>query len=170
MILVPYVELNGSRTISDQELKHIFAQIKREGTLSTVFTDGKISTEEEFVDTVKEPTNHFVFILIDGKIRGFAWLNSCSDNHAFGHFCFLKEVWGATDEIGKEVLKYWFSFPGPDGPLFELILGLIPKFNQRAQKFIERLGFVRVGEIPSITRKGADRVPSILSYVLRTQL
>ena len=70
-------------------------------------------------------------------------------------------------EVGKAMLDYWFKFPGPDGPLFDVIIGMIPKFNEKAQAFIERLGFQRVGEIPKIARRGKDRVPSVVSYYLR---
>ena len=167
--LLPYIEFNGTRTLSDDVLKEVFATIKREGTLATVFCDGKVSSPEDFIFTMKNPNNIVAFILLDGQIKGFAWLNGCSDNYAFAHFCFFKEVWGKAEAMGKAVLDYWFKFPGVEGPLFDLILGLMPKFNQRAQKFVERLGFVRVGEIPKMAVRGTDRVPSVVSYLLRTQ-
>lgn len=166
--LIPYVEINGARTVSDDVLEKIFYKIKEDGTLYTVFADRKVNAPRDFMATMKSSSNLVVFVVVDKKIQGFAWLNGCSDNHAFAHFCFFKESWGnSTESMGKELLRYWMSFPGEKGYLFDVIIGMIPEFNTRAQKFIEKLGFVRVGTIPKMARNGDDRVSSIISYFQR---
>lgn len=169
--LIPYVEINGNRSLSDDNVKQIFHRMKSEGTLHVVFYDGSIKTEDDFVAYLKSPNNLPVFILSDGELSGLAWLNRVEGNHATAHFCLLKNVWGEKSyDVGKKVLSYWFSFPGSDGePLFDLLLGVIPSFNQKAIKYIEKLGFRVIGEIPKLYKNvysGKFETTSI-SYVLR---
>lgn len=168
--LVPYVEVNGTRTVSDGLLRQTFEKIKEDGSHISVFSEGGVKTPDDFIKMMKSPQNLPVFVLVDKKISGLAWINGCVENRAFGHFCFFKEVWGTRSlEMGKAVLKYWFSFPGNDGPLFDIILGMTPGGNKKALGFITRLGFERVGEIPKMSRNAytGDRDSIVLSYYMR---
>ena len=168
--LIPYVEIDGARTVSDSVVKEAFRKTVQDKTHTTVFYDGKIKTEDEFLDLMKDPKNLPVFVLVDDKLSGYAWINSIADNHAFAHFNFFKETWGkCAEDIGKSLLDYWFSFPGSNGPMFDVLIGMIPKFNTKANRFIERLGFVRVGEIPMMLRNAyaGERTAAVLSYKTR---
>jgi len=171
MILVPYVELNGSRTISDDILISVFNQTKEDGIFDTVFYEGNINTEQDFISIMKSANNYPVFIFDEDKTPlGYAWLNGLGNNHAFAHFCYLKRSWGKhTQEFGSKLLKYWFSFPGEEGLLFDVILGNVPDFNKHAHKYIEKLGFKKVGEIPKMCiNKSSNRKSSYyLYYYLR---
>ena len=53
---------------------------------------------------------------------------------------------------GKLVLDYWRAFVVGNRPLFDVILGIIPSANNRAVEFVQRIGFVKLGEIPKMLR------------------
>ena len=60
--------------------------------------------------------------------------------------------------MGFRLLDYWFSFPGDEGPLFDVLIGNIPARNRLAIKYIKKLGFVELGEIPHMADDGAMSV------------
>ena len=99
---------------------------------------------------------------------GFAWLSAVSTNYAFGHFCFFKEVWGRSVKIGKTCIDYWFSWPGTNGPLLDVVIGIMPGFNHRAHRYAEKLGLVRLGQIPGMFRdKERNRDDAVIYYISR---
>ena len=164
-MLIPYVEINGQKTITDEQIRSIWNQLVKDGTEKVVFYESGVKNEEEFLKWVKNPNNLMVFPIREDKLMGVAWINGINGNYAFGHFAFFKESAGKyTIDMGKEILDYWFSIPGDDGPLFEVILGLIPEFNQKALHYIEKLGFERVGRIPRIVNRNGNKEAAILSY------
>ena len=151
--VIPYVEVNGSKTFSDEALVSIFDQIKQDNTLSTVFYGGTVRNADDFLAFVKSPSNYMSVVAVNKDITGIGWINGVSDNHAMGHFCFFRSSWGKyTQDMGQALLDYWFSFPGDDGPLFDLLIGMVPSFNARAIDYVKSLGFVELGEIPKMVR------------------
>ena len=148
MILVPYAELNGFRTIPDDELEDIFQRMQSEGLDKIVFYSGIVRTAKDFIETMKSKNNFPVFVKNDSGYAGFAWLNNLSGNTAMAHFCFFKG--NPAVEAGRKILHYWFSFTGKEGPLFDVLTGMIPGFNRRAIEFVKKLGAVEVGAIPKL--------------------
>lgn len=135
-----------------------------DGTFETVFHDGTVKTEDDLLRLLKSPYNYPCFGLVNGSIRALAWLNEHHGNYATAHFCVFKESWGQdARDIGKEVLSYWFSFPGTNGPLFDVILGVTPSEYKHVIRFIKSIGFTIVGEVPKIL-KGKN---AVLSYCER---
>jgi len=154
--LIPYVEINGQRSISDDILLAFWGKIIEQGLDRRTF--GKETGPDEFIRLVKAPYNLPVFPVINGENApaGVAYLNNVVGNHAFAHFVFAKEVWGKkTTEMGQALLRYWFNFA--DGQL-DVILGNVPAANSRAVRFVERLGFTNLGEVPYLANNGAATV------------
>lgn len=166
IILLPYVNSDGW-TVADEHLCELWAQMKREGTLSSVFTLGEVYDSRSFIAYLRHPLNLPV-LAVDEAIQGVAWMNRLEDNHGFAHFWFSKEIWGPRVlEVGREILRYWFTWRNEDGtPMLDVILGKTPATNRRAIKFIQRLGFTILGEIPKIYH-GQD---AVISYLTRDQV
>lgn len=102
---------------------------------------------------MKTPANVPVFAFWGTESIGVAWLNGCSGKHAFGHFLFLRGGRGEkARKAGRLILKYWQSFEDNEGPLFDVILGLVPSANPKAVQYAEDIGLTKVGEIPRISR------------------
>jgi hypothetical protein len=72
--------------------------------------------------------------------------------HASSHFCVFKEFWGSEykNEIFESVMSYWFNFKSESGFLFNTLIGMIPRFNTHAIKYVQENGFKLVGEIPNM--------------------
>lgn len=134
-----------------------------------VFWDGSIADARSFIEFMKRPGNIVTLLFKGGRCAGYAWLTGLCSNYAFGHFCFLRSVWGPqADEAGRMYLDYWFSFPGNDGPLLDTILGMVPGFNKLAHQYVERIGFQRLGVIPGMLRnKQGDRDDAVIFYLRR---
>jgi hypothetical protein len=150
--LLPYSMVDGSWTIPEDGMADAF---NRTGdSIKSIFWDGKVQNAEDFIKYFKSPKNLAVFVFKDSIPCGFAWINSISMGHASSHFCVFKDFWGSEfeKEIFESVMSYWFGFSDDNGPLFDTLLGMIPKFNTHAMRYIERNGFKRVGEIPNMVR------------------
>jgi hypothetical protein len=130
-----------------------------------VFYDGRIKSPQEFKELLQKPSHVAVFFFEGLEPLGFAWLNSFSGNVAFGHFCGLREAVGRTSEIGREVLRYWMG----NFTFLDVIFGLTPKNNRLAVKFIQRIVFTVLGDVPNVIYDAyaGERVPGVLSYFAR---
>lgn len=163
--LVPYVSINGQRTLKDDFIKSAFDKTRLQSLDTIVFSRGAVQNRDEFFDFLNEEGNLPVFIFLGDDCVGYAWLNGIVDNYAFGHFCFFREIWGIyTDQVGVELLNYWASFKDSDGRLLDVIIGIISKRNKNAVKFIERIGFTILGEIPKIMHIDDSKESAILGY------
>jgi hypothetical protein len=163
--LVPYANVNGHWTVPDEVIHEIFHKLVSDGLLKTVFYDGRMTSPDGMVSMLKDPLNIPVVVLVDGIISGLWWINGVKSNYALSHFFCFRETWGVcTKEIGEAVLNYWFSFPGDDGPLFDVLIGMVPGFNEKAIQYAEEVGFNRVGTIPKMVNK---EYPMVILYRMR---
>lgn len=145
----------------------MYEKTRDEGLLKTVFWTREMSMAD-FIGMCQLAGNCLVFAFMGRECVGYAWLNGMSDNHAMAHFCLFKSIWGRrTEQVGKAILEHWFSFPGDDGPLFDTILGIVPGFNRRAHRFIERLGFIHLGTVPNMLKNRFDREDAEIFYISR---
>ena len=151
--LVPYAKVGDEWTLSDDAVLSIALGAQAQGVLAEIFFDGSVRNPSEFLEMMKNPENIPVFAFAGDKCIGAAWLNGCSANIAFGHFFFLR---GGRGEIarkaGKLILDYWRAFKVNEKPLFDVILGVVPSVNWRATRYVQDIGFVRLGEIPKMLR------------------
>jgi hypothetical protein len=170
--ILPYTKINDNWTVPEETIKGVFHKMHEDRTFRTVFYDGKVKTPDDLVKLLQSPANLALLHLVDGYVRGIAWINDFHDNHATAHFCAFKESWGEMAKVmGVETLRYWFGFKKQDGtPRFELILGVTPASYKRAIRFIQSIGFTSlVGEVPKILYDGYlnKRIPAVLSYCER---
>jgi len=167
--LIPYVEINGARTLPDTFLEDVFDEMVEQGLVSVVFSEVHIKTSADFKGMMRHPTNIPVFVVQAEACIGFAWLNGVCGTHAYGHFCTFPNGAMSAIEMGEMVMGYWWSLGGPDKHSLEVILGTIPAFNERAVRFIQKLGFVKVGEIPKLFTNPAtkERCSAVVLYCMR---
>jgi hypothetical protein len=157
-------------TLPDEVILSIAKQCEREGTFRRVFYEGHIRTPEDFLAMMQKPANVPAFLFRGSEPLGFAWLNGLSGNLGFAHFCFLKAAWGAdSEQMGRLLLKYWLSLDAGKGPILDVVIGVIPQTNEKAVKFVERIGFVRLGAIPQILKDAytGDRTAAVILYFSR---
>jgi hypothetical protein len=163
--LVPYARLEDGWSLPDEFLYSLAIQMVREGTFHHVFYDGTITSPEAFLETMQKPANVPVFFFDGSEPLGFAWLNGLSGNLAFAHFGGLKSARGRSVKIGQLAVKYWMT----NFKFLSVILGITPQPNRLAVRFIERIGFTVLGEIPGVLFDAfkAEKVSAVVSYYAR---
>lgn len=168
---MPYTDVDGRMTVPDQSILELYGQLLFEGLVPIVFCQGSVKSPGDLLMIFKKPDNISVFVIDeDYTIGGFAFLNGVSRNSAYVHFCFLKRMWGKkSTEAGGALLNYWFSIPGRSGPLFDVLLGIIPETNRRAIRYIKRLGWTTLGVIPEICYDAYrdQNMGGLVSYLAR---
>jgi len=167
--LVPYVQIEGEWILSEEFLDSVFNKLVDQDLLKTTFWEGHITDESHFVTLARNPHNHMVFFFEERNCVGFAWLSGVTSNFAFQHFCLFKEAWGRSVAVGKNCVDYWFSWPGADGlRLLDVLIGIMPGFNKRAHKYVERLGWTRLGVIPGMFKDlDQNRDDAVIYYTTR---
>lgn len=158
--LVPYVKIEPRGwTLGDDIVLGFGRLAGAEGLFDSVFIDGNVQTPEQFLDLMQAPANVPVFAFAGTRPIGVAWLNGCSGTHAFGHFIWLK---GGRGELarsaGRLIVKYWLSWVDNGKPLFNVILGVVPAWNERAVQYAQDIGLTRLGEVPRLCRDAAGTV------------
>jgi hypothetical protein len=148
--ILPITLIDGTPTVPDQVMRAVWFQMCAEDKAKTVFYDGYVNSVETWMAFIHSPANLAILIhtVDDPRACCVAWLNSFSGHFAFAHFCVLGKP---EPGLGELVLQFWANLKNDAGkPFYDLILGLIPHSNQKAQRFVERLGFEEVGVIPKV--------------------
>ena len=149
-------------------MESVFDKVVDQGLLKTTFWEGSITEASQFIGMVKNTNNHVILFFEEKICVGFAWLSSVTTNYAFAHFCLFREIWGRSVNIGKTGVDYWFSWPGDGGPLLDVIVGIMPGFNKHAHKYVEKLGWIKLGVIPGMFRdKTRNREDAVIYYTSR---
>jgi len=157
--------------MSDPQLSQVYNQTVVERLDGIVFWEGGITSAEDFIAFCKRKNIVMTFMFLGGQVVGYSWLGGISGNYAFGHFCLFRSIWGKkTKQIGKMVLDYWMGFESNNGfPLFDVIVGVMPKFNVRAHAFAAAIGLTKLGTIPGMFRNTKrDRDDAVIYYLSRT--
>lgn len=87
-----------------------------------------------------------------------------------GHagFIFIRQFWDhrTSLEAGQRIMRFWFEeMPQP----LDISVGIIAKTNILANRFVQRLGWVRVGELPDCQQYGGEPSDAVLWRVTRKQ-
>jgi len=162
VVLIPYVEVNGSRMITDQLVAEFRRQAVKDGASRVLFGSNTF-TGELFLRMLKTPSTLPVFLFRKGEASpsGVAWLNHLAKSHASSHFFFLKKVWGRESlAMGKAVTRYWLNLGDPP---VKVLIGNIPSANKRAIRFVQKLGWKVVGEIPHMANGKAMTITYAVS-------
>jgi len=163
--LVPYANVEGEWSLPDEFLLSLAVQMMREHSFHILFYDGTITTPEQFMEAMKKPANAPVFFFDGTEPLGFAWLNGFSGGLAFAHFCGLRAARGRSVQVGLLALQYWMTA----FVWLRVILGITPSNNRMAVRFVQKIGFTPLGEIPGVLYDAynAERVSAVLSYYAR---
>lgn len=168
--LIPFAKVGDEWMLPESVLQMIAHTAHAEGRLQTVFVEGGVSTPHDLVTMFKNPRNLPVFVFKGLECVGFGWLNGAAGNRAFAHFCMLNAARGFTAiHAFRLMLDYWTALNNGGGPIFDTLIGLIPKANERAVEFAERAGCVRVGVIPEMLRNvyTGERADAVILYFSR---
>lgn len=149
----------------------IYKQMKDEGTFEMFFHDFPDLTFGQFVRVLSEASEqvHAVCLMEGEQIRDIAALAMLTDvrvtdtvKRALGNFLLFKSYWGSDDaaRVGAVILDAWFQH-------LNVVAGVTPELNERALRFIERMGFVRLGTIPNFAAYRGKPCGSVATFLTR---
>ena len=168
-MILPYVQQNGAWSLNDTFMKSVFLKMQKHKLDTTVFYDGHVTHPSDFVMFAKRPQNVFnIHYDQERGCTGIAWMNDIGINSAFGHFCCFPEIWGGEGVIAmKENVDYWFDMKLDDKPILDVIMGRVPLWNKRAIKFVEKMGFEKIGTVAQIKLTKTHEPGMVLFYKAR---
>lgn len=147
--LVPYVVDDGVPSLTDSEIADCFVRMRRDKTDRMVFYDGSITGKDAFVWFAKEPSRVFYVGMIQDDKACCCWLDEITGCSARLHFCVFSDYWGIADELAAKTVEFLFSLESSDdAPLFYVLWGMVPRANDHAVSFAERIGARIAGAIP----------------------
>ncbi len=161
--LYPY---DGKDNVNTEVWAYLWIKMEEQGLTDVVFSHGEMKSVFDFIAMMK--SGKILPVLTYDTSTGvpvaFGWLSHMELSLGFGHFVFLRELWGtgACAEIHRDIFDYWFNTLG-----LNLILGLIPSFNTHAIKFAADLGSVILGPIPHLVNVGGSGAPGVLGYITK---
>ena len=148
--LLPYIKIDGIRTVTDSGIKSLFNRTVEDELDKIVLYDGIIQTPEAFLNMAKASGTCFFLIYEDKKIIGYVWLNRFENKTARYHFCAFKEYWGQLADVAEFIMTTLLNMKDNTGTYaFDLFTGYIPTWNQAAIKFTLKHGGHSAGEIPN---------------------
>ncbi len=107
------------------------------------------SARKRFKQALRGKAHMFV-AEIEGKVAGFLWYvpRGAFDRSGYIELIGIKNTYRGRG-IGKALMEFVEKEFNPDD-----IFLLVSDFNKEAQKFYEKLGFVKIGEIKDYVVKG----------------
>ena len=156
--------------IPNEGIKEVYELLKKEGTLRWLFFAGECKSYKDFLGLVRDASN-LVYIVIDiesKELVSIFWLNSRTVINCSVHVAFFKKYFGKATEISKEVLSWLFD----ELDFLESLLCFIPVTNKLANRFAERVGWIKVGTIPKLIKD--DTTSNIVSgnmyYIIKDEV
>ena len=153
MKVIPYIEIDGVKTLSNSEIMSLYDLMERDKSLVWM---GLQNRDEWF----HECQSGQLFVVVeDKKPIGFGILNEIFEKLAFVHFCVFAEAWGRGVEVTQLLVKKVLEIG-----LWDTLLGIIPTVNKRAVKMIEKNGFTIACTLPGVAWHKGKLVEGVLSY------
>lgn len=147
--LLQYAARDGILSFPDSFIRGLYLQMVKDKTHKTVFFDGCVQDEHQFLQMMKFGHNSLFVVKVDDHISGIVWLNNFEARFAWFHFCFFSNVWGEdTTKIGKYCVLELLHMENGDGYLFDMLCGLVPESNAKAINWCHKMNFEILGRLP----------------------
>jgi RimJ/RimL family protein N-acetyltransferase len=172
MILIPYINIDGTWTLPDDVMRGLYQLIVHDETDKVFFYGGMVRNGDDFIQACRNNSNPCVVLEDNGDPVAIAWLNNLEGKSAHAHWIAFKRVWGTgkAQEAATRILKYWFGFKYDGIPLFEVIVGVYPDNNKFIDNFVRKLGFTIIGNIPHLLQNNLTNrsMGANIAYVERS--
>ncbi|MBI9110313.1 hypothetical protein [Maridesulfovibrio ferrireducens] len=155
--MIPYLEFDGVRSFADSFIALLYERCEFEGHSETVFYEGTIRNETEFVKALKSSVTWLV--VQDEVIVAVIWLTRHEGKFARFHFItFQACARRHLVKMGQYVLREIMQMKDNSGKFtFDMLLGSIPARNRGAVNYAKKCGGKVCGELPNgawIEREG----------------
>jgi L-amino acid N-acyltransferase YncA len=147
-------------SVPDELLAKLWEKMVEEGRAASLFYDGRVKDEAEWIAWLKAPGNYPVIVMDarEKKIAAIGWLNNVDKGAAQIHFC----MYGLPDpRMGVKVLEYYSKFPG-----LHVIVGVTPEHYETAIRYAKRIGFTETGRVPNMLHMAYEqrRAGAVITY------
>lgn len=170
--VIPY---NASRDAdSDKFLPYVWDKLRQDDLIRIYFPDGELTGFADFVKMMSGGAN--ILLLVErtpeGELKrmiGFAsWspLPYGGGGAAVAGFIFFREFWDAASSVkaASAAMQQWFDVCG-----LKLLMGMVASENHMAQKFLQRMGWTRLGEMPGLGLYDGKPCAGTFWYLTREQ-
>ena len=132
-----------------------------------------------FVRMMSSDTTQVLLIVLKDKksdeVAGLVGIATWEPMHfgpsTLGHagFIFLREYWDHHTSLaaGQRIMEFWFR-EMPEPRRLDIAVGIIAKLNVLANRFVQRLGWTRVGELPACQQYGGEPSDAVIWQVTRS--
>ena len=148
-MIIPYRANDGIPTFTDSFIKGLYRRAADEGLADLVFYDGFCRSEEDFLNMMKFGHNSLFVVALEDGIAGVVWLNNFEARSAQFHFCFFNSLRGKNAlREGKDIVCELLYMEN-NGPVFDLLTGVVPVANVSANRWCRMIGFGVLGVLPN---------------------
>ena len=129
-----------------------------------------------FVRMMSSDTTQVLLVVLKDKttddvagLVGIAtWEKMVFGPSTLGHagFIFLRDYWDHRTSMaaGRRIMQFWFE-EMPEK--LDIAVGIIAKLNVLANRFVQRLGWTRVGELPNCQQYGGEPCDAVIWQITR---
>lgn len=161
---------------ADRALPYFWRKLMEDDLLQLYYPSDTDRSFCTFVKMVSSQITRVLFVVIKdakGEVKDFmglaTWEPIQFGPSLLGHagFIFLREYWQReiTLAAGRRILSAWFDeFPQP----LDIAVGIIAEDNVLANRFVQRLGWTRVGVLPGCQQYAGKPSDAVLWQVTRT--
>lgn len=141
--VIPYIEINGTRSFPDTFMVSLFNRMKEDGNLEKTFIHGFPNTQYEFLLWAKNPLNKLFVALENKDPIILAWITDTIGKRGTVHFSSFNGIFARKKiRAAQKILQLLFKH-------YLVLIGLIPAAYEDTKHFSKMLGFKEVGEIPN---------------------
>jgi len=178
-----YVDVIPYNAYFDDKCRHwlffLYDELRKDDLLRLYYPniDGSDRAYPMFVRMMSSDTTQVLLVVLKDKqtddvagLVGIAtWERMQFGPSTLGHagFIFLKDFWDHRTSMaaGRRILDYWFKeMPQP----LDITVGIIAKLNVLANRFVSRLGWTKVGELPNCQQYGGEACDAVIWQITRS--
>jgi hypothetical protein len=167
MNIIPYMEIDGCRTISDKKMISLWEQMEKEGNREKIFFNNCFPQNgDQFLKFVKNEMNKVFMAYEDESPILITWVSEIIGKRGTISFCSFDGHFARKKlKAGREILLSLFQF-------FEVLVALIPESFNGSRHFTELLGFKELGVIPYFSWfSGEDKqIGTFVKYITKESL
>ena len=177
-----YVDVIPYNAYYDEKCRHwlfwLYDKLREDDLLRLYYpnVDATDRSYPMFVRMMSSDTTQVLLVVLKDKktdevagLVGIAtWEEMSFGPSTLGHagFIFLRDYWDHRTSMaaGERILHYWF-----DEMLrkLDIAVGIIAKANVLANRFVQRLGWTRVGELPNCQQYGGEPSDAVIWQITR---
>lgn len=179
-----YVDVIPYNAYFDDKCRHwlfwLYDKLREDDLLRLYYPDVDASDRSYpmFVRMMSSDTTQVLLVVLKDKksdeVQGLVgiatWERMQFGPSTLGHagFIFLREYWDHQTSMaaGQRIMECWFK-EMPEK--LDIAVGIIAKLNVLANRFVRRLGWTLVGELPNCQQYGGEPCDAVLWQITRSK-